>query len=40
LTAAHAHQLARNSFEASFATAEQKQAWLSQLDECFVQFGA
>jgi adenosine deaminase len=40
LTAAHAHQLARNSFEASFATAQQKQAWLSQLDACFVRFGA
>ena len=40
LSAAHAHQLARNSFEASFVTAEQKQAWLSQLDGCFVQFGA
>ena len=40
LNAGHAHQLARNSFEASFATDQQKQAWMAQLDNCFAQFGA
>jgi adenosine deaminase len=40
LTAAHAHQLARNSFEASFVPQPQKQAWTAQLDDCFAQFGA
>jgi adenosine deaminase len=40
LTAAHAYQLARNSFEASFVPQPQKQAWMAQLDACFVRFGA
>jgi adenosine deaminase len=40
LTAAHAYQLARNSFEASFVSEAQKQAWVAQLDACFVAFGA
>jgi len=40
LNAAHAHQLARNSFEASFVSEAQKQAWVAQLDACFVAFGA
>ena len=40
LNAGHAHQLARNSFEASFVPEAQKQIWLAQLDACFVQFGA
>jgi adenine deaminase len=40
MNAWHAYQLARNSFEASFATAQQKQAWMAQLDNCFAQFGA
>jgi adenosine deaminase len=40
LTAAHAYQLACNSFEASFVSEAQKQAWVAQLDACFVAFGA
>ena len=40
LNAAHAYQLARNSFEASFVPEAQKQAWVAQLDACFVAFGA
>jgi adenosine deaminase len=40
LTAAHAYQFARNSFEASFVSEAQKQAWVAQLDACFVAFGA
>ena len=40
LTATHAYQLARNSFEASFVPEAQKQAWVAQLDACFVAFGA
>ena len=40
LNAAHAYQLARNSFEASFVSEAQKQAWVAQLDACFVAFGA
>jgi adenosine deaminase len=35
LTARHAHQLAANSFEASFVDAAQKQAWREALDEVF-----
>jgi adenine deaminase len=31
----HAWQLAANSFEASFASAEQKSQWLAQLNRCF-----
>ena len=40
LNASHAHQLASNSFEASFVPETQKQAWQRQLDACFEQFGA
>jgi adenine deaminase len=36
LTAAHAHRLAANSFEASFAPAERKAAWSQALDEVFA----
>ena len=36
----HAVQLARNSFEASFVSDEQKAVWQQQLDRCFAQFGA
>ena len=35
LTARHAYQLARNSFEASFVGEEQKRAWVHQLDAVF-----
>ena len=35
LTARHAHQLAANSFEAAFATLEQKQRWQRELDAVF-----
>jgi adenosine deaminase len=35
LNAKHAYQLARNSFEASFVTQEQKDIWQRQLDVCF-----
>ena len=35
LTAADAYTLARNSFEASFATAAQKSRWIESLDLCF-----
>jgi len=38
LDARAAYQLARNSFEASFATPEQKGEWLRQLDIAFEQF--
>ena len=40
LTAAHAYQLACNSFEASFAPESQKQVWRTQLDACFKLHGA
>ena len=40
LTAAHAYQLACNSFEASFAPESQKQVWRTQLDACFKLYGA
>ena len=40
LTAAHAYQLASNSFEASFVSNAQKQAWRTQLDACFKLYGA
>ncbi len=36
LTIAHAHTLARNSFEASFATSAQKVRWIESLDLCFT----
>jgi adenosine deaminase len=35
LTARHAYQLARNSFEASFVGEEQKRVWVHQLDAVF-----
>jgi len=35
LTAQHAYQLARNSFEASFVDAASKQAWTDSLDQVF-----
>jgi adenine deaminase len=37
LDASHAYQLARNSFEASFAPAADKARWLQQLDVVFKQ---
>lgn len=40
LTAADAHQLACNSFEASFVPEAQKLAWRAQLDDCFKLYGA
>jgi adenosine deaminase len=40
LTAAHAYQLACNSFEASFVPEAQKQVWRTQLDACFKLYGA
>ena len=40
LTAAHAYQLACNSFEASFVPEAHKQVWRSQLDACFKLHGA
>jgi adenosine deaminase len=36
LTARHAHQLAANSFEASFADDAHKQRWRAQLDKVFA----
>ena len=36
LTARHAHQLAANSFEASFASAEAKARWYQTLDKVFA----
>jgi len=38
LTARHAYQLARNSFEASFVDAARKQAWISALDQVFEHY--
>ena len=40
LTAQHAHELAANSFEASFADAAQKSQWLQQLDAAFADAAA
>jgi adenosine deaminase len=40
LTAAHAYQLACNSYEASFVPEAQKQVWRTQLDACFKLYGA
>lgn len=40
LTAAHAYQLACNSFDASFVPEAQKQVWRGQLDACFKLYGA
>jgi adenosine deaminase len=36
LHAGHAYRLARNSFEASFASEDAKARWIAQLDECFA----
>ncbi len=36
LNARHAYQLALNSFEASFASADEKQAWRSRLESAFA----
>lgn len=38
MTAAHAYQLAANSFEASFAPAADKARWQQRLDEVFARF--
>jgi adenine deaminase len=38
LTAQHAYQLARNSFEASFMSDERKRECIAQLDEVFARF--
>ena len=38
MTAGHALQLARNSFEASFIEAPAKQRYIDQLDETFAAF--
>jgi adenosine deaminase len=40
LDARHAYRLARNSFEASFAAAAEKDRWVKQLDETFVRLGS
>jgi adenine deaminase len=36
----HAYRLARNSFEASFASPAAKRGWIEMLDACFDSFGA
>ncbi len=38
LGAPAAYRLARNSFEASFASAEAKAGWVARLDETFARF--
>ncbi|MFD0668913.1 adenosine deaminase [Ramlibacter sp. MAHUQ-53] len=40
LTARHAYQLARNSFEASFVPQADKDRWVAQLDAVFAEFAA
>jgi adenosine deaminase len=40
LGAGHAYRLARNSFEASFAPAEEKAGWIAQLDAVFAEAAA
>jgi len=40
LTAQHAYQLARNSFEASFVDAVSKQAWTRALDQVFEHYAS
>ena len=40
MTADHAYQLARNSFEASFVDASVQQAWIESLDETFATFAS
>lgn len=39
LTREHAYALARNSFEASFAPADQKARWIGELDAFFAEHG-
>ena len=39
LDARHAWQLARNSLEASFAPAADRQRWIDELDRCFARAG-
>lgn len=38
LTLSHAHQLARNSFTASFLEPEARRAFIDELDACFARF--
>jgi adenosine deaminase len=38
MDARHAHRLAQNSFEASFADASRKRAWSDRLDDAFAKF--
>jgi adenine deaminase len=38
LNARDAWQLAANSFEASFVSAEQKSLWVQKLDQCFMEY--
>ena len=40
MDAGHAYRLARNSFEASFASDEKKAVWIAQLDATFQRFAA
>jgi adenosine deaminase len=40
LNAGHAYTLARNSFEASFAPAQDKARWIASLDDTFARFAA
>jgi len=40
LGAREAHALARNSFEASFASAGDKARWIDELDACFAAAAA
>jgi adenosine deaminase len=40
LQARDAYTLARNSFEASFAAADDKARWIAELDECFAEAAA
>ena len=40
LDATHAYRLARNSFEASFASDDQKADWIAQLDATFERFAS
>jgi adenine deaminase len=40
MTAAHAYQLACNSFEASFISAEQKRRFIEQVDATFAEFAS
>jgi adenosine deaminase len=37
LGAAHAHRLALNSLQASFAPETEKRAWIARLDELFAR---